>query len=203
MYYRNAQSALVVYDVTKPTSFIKARHWVNELKAQANKNIIIALVGNKVDLVKDSGKKSRTRGSKTGDKNKNKSPENAENGADGVNANENLNDETTAEGTSVIDEDEEENDGEGQNSRKVAREEGEALAKSEGLLFFETSAKSGLNVSDVFLSIANKIPEESSGRRGSAAPGSGNGGNSYNGRDHDGRVDLTAGGNAGAQGCNC
>ena len=50
MYYRNAQSALVVYDVTKPASFIRARHWVNELKSQGSPNIIIALVGNKLDL---------------------------------------------------------------------------------------------------------------------------------------------------------
>lgn len=53
LYYRNAQAALVVYDVTKPASFIKARHWVKELHEQASKNIIIALVGNKVDLVED------------------------------------------------------------------------------------------------------------------------------------------------------
>ncbi|PRT54097.1 Vacuolar protein sorting-associated protein 21 [Wickerhamiella sorbophila] len=50
MYYRNAQSAVVVYDVTKPASFIRARHWVNELKSQGSPNIIIALVGNKLDL---------------------------------------------------------------------------------------------------------------------------------------------------------
>ena len=28
MYYRNAQAAIVVYDITKPASFIKARHWL-------------------------------------------------------------------------------------------------------------------------------------------------------------------------------
>ncbi|KAK9453455.1 ras family-domain-containing protein [Dipodascopsis uninucleata] len=50
MYYRNAQTALVVYDLTKPTSLIKARHWVNELHAQASPKIVIALVGNKLDL---------------------------------------------------------------------------------------------------------------------------------------------------------
>ncbi|CAH2353114.1 vacuolar protein sorting-associated protein 21 [[Candida] railenensis] len=51
MYYRNAQAALVVYDITKPASFIKARHWVKELHEQASKDITIALVGNKYDLV--------------------------------------------------------------------------------------------------------------------------------------------------------
>jgi Ras-related protein Rab-5C len=50
MYYRNAQSALVVYDITKPTSLTKAKHWVAELQRQASPGIVIALVGNKLDL---------------------------------------------------------------------------------------------------------------------------------------------------------
>ncbi|CCH44471.1 Ras-related protein [Wickerhamomyces ciferrii] len=53
MYYRNAQAALVVYDITKPASFIKARHWIKELHEQASKDIIIALVGNKLDVVEE------------------------------------------------------------------------------------------------------------------------------------------------------
>src|SRR5947209_14796118 len=54
MYYRNAQSALVVYDLTKPTSLIKAKHWVAELQRQASPGIVIALVGNKLDLCADA-----------------------------------------------------------------------------------------------------------------------------------------------------
>lgn len=50
MYYRNAQAAVVVYDITKSASLDKAKSWVNELQKQANPNIVIALVGNKVDL---------------------------------------------------------------------------------------------------------------------------------------------------------
>jgi len=50
MYYRNAQSALVVYDITKPSSLTKAKHWVAELQRQASPGIVIALVGNKLDL---------------------------------------------------------------------------------------------------------------------------------------------------------
>ncbi|ODQ46705.1 hypothetical protein PICMEDRAFT_134594 [Pichia membranifaciens NRRL Y-2026] len=53
LYYRNAQAALVVYDVTKPASFIKARHWMKELKEQSTKSIVVALVGNKFDLILD------------------------------------------------------------------------------------------------------------------------------------------------------
>ncbi|KAK7208357.1 ras family protein [Myxozyma melibiosi] len=60
MYYRNAQTALVVYDLTKPTSLIKARHWVNELHAQASPKIVIALVGNKLDLCDSEGGEAST-----------------------------------------------------------------------------------------------------------------------------------------------
>ena len=48
MYYRNAQAALIVYDITSKDSFLKAQNWVRELQRQANANIVIALVGNKL-----------------------------------------------------------------------------------------------------------------------------------------------------------
>ncbi|WVN89134.1 uncharacterized protein L203_104350 [Cryptococcus depauperatus CBS 7841] len=51
MYYRNAQAAVVVYDITKASSLEKAKAWVKELQRQASANIVIALVGNKLDLV--------------------------------------------------------------------------------------------------------------------------------------------------------
>ncbi|CCE66253.1 hypothetical protein TPHA_0P00950 [Tetrapisispora phaffii CBS 4417] len=100
MYYRNAQAALIVYDVTKPQSFIKARHWVKELHEQASGDIVIALAGNKVDLIEENG----------------------------------------------------------ENERKVATEEGQKLADEENLLFFETSAKTGYNVNEIFLAVGDKIP---------------------------------------------
>lgn len=51
MYYRNANCAVVVYDITQESSLDKAKAWVKELQRQANENIIIALAGNKKDLV--------------------------------------------------------------------------------------------------------------------------------------------------------
>ncbi|KAK8016452.1 mitofilin [Apiospora rasikravindrae] len=51
MYYRNANCAVVVYDITQAASLDKAKSWVKELQRQANENIIIALAGNKLDLV--------------------------------------------------------------------------------------------------------------------------------------------------------
>lgn len=50
MYYRGAQVAIVVYDITTPESFNRAKTWVKELQRQASPNIVIALAGNKVDL---------------------------------------------------------------------------------------------------------------------------------------------------------
>ncbi|CCE33252.1 probable GTP-binding protein ypt5 [Claviceps purpurea 20.1] len=53
MYYRNANCAVVVYDITQASSLDKAKAWVKELQRQANENIIIALAGNKLDLVSE------------------------------------------------------------------------------------------------------------------------------------------------------
>lgn len=116
MYYRNAQAALVVYDLTKPTSLIKAKHWVAELQRQASPGIVIALVGNKLDL---TGEPSSTEG------------------------------------------DDADDGDESGDARKVSTEEAKAYAEEESLLFFETSAKTGHNVSEVFTAIANAIPETS------------------------------------------
>lgn len=132
MYYRNAQAALVVYDITKPASFIKARHWVKELHEQLSKDIIILLCGNKYDLVAEEG-------------------------------------------------DEES----GESARKISVQEGEALLEEEGLLFFETSAKTSFNVNEVFMAIGNKIPVLGK-TSGSLDPNSSSAGAAND------RVDLTA-----------
>ena len=155
MYYRNAQAALVVYDLTKPTSLVKAKHWVAELQRQASPGIVIALVGNKLDLTNDSP-----------------AEEDGEDDADG---------EDTGD------------------ARKVSTEEAKAYAEEENLLFFETSAKSGHNVSEVFTAIANAIPETSlKSARGPGAPSAAN----RSGEEQ--RVNLNGPREAGAKdGCAC
>nr|CAD7603808.1 unnamed protein product [Timema genevievae] len=50
MYYRGAQAAIVVYDITNQDTFGRAKSWVKELQRQASPNIVIALSGNKADL---------------------------------------------------------------------------------------------------------------------------------------------------------
>jgi len=50
MYYREAQGAIVVYDISSKDSFVRARDWVHELKKDARQDLIVFVVGNKVDL---------------------------------------------------------------------------------------------------------------------------------------------------------
>ena len=47
------------------------------------------------------------------------------------------------------------------DARKVPTEVAKEYAEEERLLFFETSAKTGVNVAEVFTAIANAIPETS------------------------------------------
>ena len=58
MYYRNSQAAIVVYDITKSATLDKAKSWVKELQRQANTDIVIALVGNKLDLCDEETEES-------------------------------------------------------------------------------------------------------------------------------------------------
>lgn len=90
MYYRGAQAAIVVYDITNQDTFGRAKTWVKELQRQASPTIVIALAGNKQDLA---------------------------------------------------------------NKRMVEFEEAQTYADENGLLFMETSAKTAMNVNDIFLAI--------------------------------------------------
>jgi len=50
MYYRGAEAAIVVYDITSFDSFEGAKNWVRELKLYGQPNVVIALAANKCDL---------------------------------------------------------------------------------------------------------------------------------------------------------
>jgi len=95
MYYRNAHCAVVVYDITQPSSLEKAQAWIRELQRQADPSIVIALCGNKTDL---------------------------------------------------------------SARRQVTQEEAKNYAKEAGLMWGETSAKTGEGVTDIFTAIAAKLP---------------------------------------------
>lgn len=150
MYYRGAQAAVVVYDVTSQDSFERAQRWISELRDQANKDIVIALAGNKIDLCNDSDI--------SGD-----------NAADGDDDQGNP------------------NSGSSNNRRSVEREEAQAYANENKLIFYETSAKTGENVHDLFLQIANDLPKNSNNSR--AGPGNRQNNVNLNNRNNEGESD--------------
>jgi Ras-related protein Rab-5C len=94
MYYRGASAALVVFDITHPASFERAKKWVGELRQNvSNPNLVIALVGNKADLAEQ---------------------------------------------------------------RTVSETDAREYASEQGLLYFESSAKDNVNVTELFDTVADR-----------------------------------------------
>lgn len=49
-YYRGAVGALIVYDISKQSSYENCNHWLTELRENADDNVAVGLIGNKSDL---------------------------------------------------------------------------------------------------------------------------------------------------------
>ncbi|KAL5732147.1 Ras-related protein ric2 [Ranunculus cassubicifolius] len=49
-YYRGAVGALLVYDVTRHSTFENVERWLKELRDHTDPNIVVMLIGNKSDL---------------------------------------------------------------------------------------------------------------------------------------------------------
>jgi small GTP-binding protein len=93
-YYRGAIGALLLYDVSSALTFQSLTRWLQELRENADSNIVVMLVGNKCDL---------------------------------------------------------------QELRAVSTDEGVGFAKTENLLFIETSALDATNVQESFKRLITEI----------------------------------------------
>ncbi len=99
LYYRDAQVAILTYDITNESSFASIDFWIEELKFKVeNENMILCLVGNKSDVTQDE--------------------------------------------------------------RKVSTAKAKNFAQENNMIFYETSAKTGDGIKDLFVTIANKIYEQ-------------------------------------------
>ena len=56
-HYKKSVGGLIVYDITKKSSFDNVKNWYNDLITKAEKGCIIALIGNKLDLVQRNERK--------------------------------------------------------------------------------------------------------------------------------------------------
>ena len=51
MFYRGSNGVILVYDVTRPSTFLNITHYLQEMEESLQKKIPFILIGNKVDLV--------------------------------------------------------------------------------------------------------------------------------------------------------
>ena len=60
-YYQGSHGILLLYDITKITSFENIREWIRDIKEEVSEKAIIFLIGNKIDLT-DNRKISKEKG---------------------------------------------------------------------------------------------------------------------------------------------
>ena len=60
-YYKGSHGILLLYDITKITSFENIREWIRDIKEEVSEKAIIFLIGNKIDLT-DNRKISKEKG---------------------------------------------------------------------------------------------------------------------------------------------
>jgi len=53
LYYRDSHGAILVFDITDEDSFDRVKSWVKELRRMLGSDVVLAIVGNKIDLEKD------------------------------------------------------------------------------------------------------------------------------------------------------
>ena len=51
IFYKGSSGALIIFDLTRRTSFDNLSKWINELKEYTNENVPFIIIGNKSDLI--------------------------------------------------------------------------------------------------------------------------------------------------------
>jgi len=151
-YYRGALGAILVFDVTRKSTFDNIARWVRELRDHANKDIVLILVGNKADLVPTSTASSSTSSSSTSSSTSSSSSSSMSSTTSTT--------ETSAPSSSTssplsIPTNTNEEDIDAQ--RQVTEEQAKQMAQEFDIPYIETSAKSGINVEDAFANVVGRI----------------------------------------------
>ncbi|KAJ9273609.1 hypothetical protein DTO212C5_243 [Paecilomyces variotii] len=60
-YFRGASGALLVFDITRPSTFASVTQWLHDLRQIAEDGIVVVLVGNKLDLATENGDPNQPR----------------------------------------------------------------------------------------------------------------------------------------------
>jgi small GTP-binding protein len=67
-YYKGAHGIILIYDVTNTDTYDNVENWISQIKEEASPNVVIYLVGNKVDM-EDKRKVTTEEGQKVADEN--------------------------------------------------------------------------------------------------------------------------------------
>ena len=67
-YYKGANGIILIYDVTSSETYENVENWISQIKEEASPNVVIYLVGNKVDM-EDKRKVTTEEGQKIADEN--------------------------------------------------------------------------------------------------------------------------------------
>lgn len=152
-YYQGVMGILLVYDVSDPSSFQDVYKWMDQIRNNVGEDVIIALLGNKIDKRKLASLSSCS-AEEGGRKRRNsKQEEGWEHGRgifEGLPSAMQMERMVRGEdGGGIIKE-----------GGLVRKDEGEGLARKYGVLFGETSAKDGDNVVEIFEELIRGVMKE-------------------------------------------